>query len=808
MPLFSSGFWLSKMKIFHLVPNRTLSWKMGPKKRSFQSSIGAKMPVFEELSIVERFVSLLETCQDVASLRRLHACIFTFGFESNIFLGSKLLNCYASFGYLIESRRVFSKIINRNISLWSSIIVGYFKSNHSSEVLQLYSNLKQQGLGVDSSALTFSLKSCIQLGALEHGRGIHVDAFKFSLNSDRFVGSALIGLYSKCNIEDARLVFEEISERDVVVYTAMVTGYAQMADDRASEAFRIACYMQNKGLDPNRVTLVSLLQAASQLEALEEGRLIHCYAIRRGINHSDEVLETSLVDMYIKCGALSIAVSIFDRTQTQTVATWTAMISGYVQMGEASKALDLFCVMKQENLAPDSITIANSLLACADLRSLRQGTSIHGYIIRTDVHLDLVAVTALIGMYSKCGRVHKAKELFNRMTTRDVISYNVMISGYLHMGFADEAIAMFGRMVEAGHRPNAATMLSILSASALLMDVRKGRWIHGCIMRYGLELDVQVANQILHVYAKCGHIDIARKIFNQIKEKDLVSWSSMMMGYVHHGHADEVLALFWQMKEAGEEPDSVTLISLLQAFSHLGCFKQAKEIHGYVHRMGLDTGFAIINSLVTTYSKCGRLDMAEILFNNMKDPGRTSWNTMIAAHGMHGNSVEALELFNRMKDQNVEPDELTFTSILSVCSHTGLVEEGQRLFHSMTSEHFITPCKEHYACMVDLLGRAGRLEEAYEFLKCFPLRDSISALSSLLAACKVHKNSELGEVIGRKLLDLEPGSSGAYTLIANMYAEAGKWSEVARIRALTKERGLRKMPGYSLIELDNQVCRM
>ncbi|RWR76919.1 pentatricopeptide repeat-containing-like protein [Cinnamomum micranthum f. kanehirae] len=770
MPLFPSGFCLSTPKSFYL---SCISKKLSLKCKHYQFRFTVERSYSrEQSSITDRFLSLLRTCPNTRSLRKIHALLCTCGFDNNILLGCKLLNCYASFSSLADAKWVFDKIINRNLSLWNSAIIAYFRAGYFCEVLRLYSTLKERGIGVDSLAINFALKSCIELQSVEFGRAIHGDCVKLMLNVERFVGSSLVGLYSKCGvcIEDAQRVFDEMTDRDVVAYTAMVTGYSQLSDYRAKEAFGIAREMQKEGVDPNRVTLVSLLQAASQLEALLEGKSIHAHAIRRGCDHNDEILETSLIDMYMKCDAPHMAESVFDRKVNRTVASWNVMIAGLVRSGQAAEALELFCLMKcDDDIRPDSVLLANALLGCSVLKWIHLGASIHGCGIRAGVHLDVVATTTLIDMYAKCNRINEARELFNEMEAKDVISFNVMISGYLQSGLVDEAFEIFGGLVEAGIRPNPVTMLSMLS--------------------------------ILNMYVKCSKIDNAKEVFNRIINKDLVSWTSIMMGYVHHGLADETLAIFYLMRGAGEEPDSVTLLCLLQAFSHLGCLKQTREVHGYVNRNHMERDAVVINSLVITYAKCGRLDMAEVLFSNTIGRGLTSWNTMIASYGMHGNCTEALSLFHQMIAEKVEPDELTFTSLLSACSHAGLVEEGRHVFHSMTAEHFITPCEEHYACMVDLLGRAGCLKEAYDVVKFLPLEGNASAWSALLAACRVHGNTQLGEIVGSKLLDMETASTGAYTLLSSIYAEAGKWSEVEKIQGMVKQKGLRKTPGYSLIEL-------
>ncbi|CAL9129617.1 unnamed protein product [Musa acuminata var. zebrina] len=756
----------------------------------------------------ERFVSCLQACTDIRLLRKIHARIFTHGLVDNSYLQSKLLNCYAKFGGLAESRWVFHKTVNKNIALWNSAIVSYFRAGHFEEVLMLYLNIKYKGIDVASSAINFGLKSCMELMNIEFGRSVHVDAVKVGLNDDRFIGSSLIALYFKFgSTKDAERAFIEIIDKDVVVYTAMVTGYAEFTDFNARGAFEIVSFMHREGLNANRVTLVSLLQAAGQLRELEQGRSVHCYALRRGIGVSDEVLLTSLVDMYAKCGAISIAASVLRQTKKKTVASWNALIARLSQLGQSSEALKYFCLMMQDNnLFPDSITLANVLSACSNWNLVQHTTSLHSYIMRRNIQLDEVLATTLIELYSKCYKMKRARILFDHLICRDTIVYNVMISGYLHNGLVEEAINMFSDMIREAARPNFATVVSLLSAFADVGDARKGRWVHGIVIRYGLELDLDVSNLIMHMYAKCGQIENAKMIFDLITDKDLVSWTVMMMGYVNIGLADEATAMFQKMQRTGEEPDSPVIVTLLKAHAQLGSSEPVQEIHGYIYRTCLVEDIATMNSLIITYAKCGRVDVAEAVFKGMTRPELASWNTMIAAYGIHGYCTQVLEMFSQMQRENLKPDELTFSSVLSACSHAGLVEEGWRIFSSMNSDYLVTPQEEHYNCMVDLLGRAGQLEEAYNLVKCSPLRDRASAMCTLLAACKVHKNTKLGELIGQELLDLEPQVSGTYALMSNVYAQSGNWNEAAKVWTTARQRGLAKIPGYSLVELNECAC--
>ncbi|PRQ55700.1 putative tetratricopeptide-like helical domain-containing protein [Rosa chinensis] len=773
--------------------------------RSFSKSITKHPLVPPSSSSIpsDKFAFFVDNCSDAFSLRKLHARILALGLGNHIFLGSKLLNCYAKLELVSESRWVFDAIVNGSLSLWNSILVGYYRTGHFREVVRRYIHLRQWNIGLDSAAITFGCKSCIELSNLELGRGIHADAFKFGLNANGFVGSSLIGLYCGCgDIGDAYKVFDEITDPDVVVYTSIITGYAHIGDFRAYEAFEIAGRMQRQGLHPNRVTLVSLLQAASQLDALKEGRSVHGYAIRRGIGGFDEVFETSLMDMYNKCGAPKMAACIFGKMKKKTIGLWNVMIAGYLKSEQPLEAFRLFCQVMQEKYVPDLITFSNGILSCAHLSYLRQGKSIHGHLIRVGVELDLVATTSLVDLYSKCHKLIQARALFDRMEKKDAILYDVMMAGYLHNYFASEAMDIFLEMVEGGVKLNLGSILSVLSATSELKDIRKGKCIHGYVIRHGFDLNVEIANQTIYMYSKCGHIVCARQIFNKIIYRDLVSWTSMMMGYVHHGHADEAIFLFRLMQREQVEDDTVALLTLLQALCQLGCLNLVKEVHCHLYRVNTDNEISLTNSLITAYSKCGKLNMAANLFDHAVKRCPTSWNAMILAYGMHGKCMEALMVFEQMKSEKVEPDEVTFTSILTACSHSGMVNEGLRVFKSMVEDFSIIPCEEHYGCMVDLLSRAGLLEEAYKLVKSLPSRLRGSTLGTLLAACKLHGNTEMGEDLGRRLLDLEPKNSSAFAMVSSLYAEGGKWGEVVRIRATEKGRGLKRTPGYSLIQVD------
>ncbi|KAL7100962.1 hypothetical protein ACP275_08G027300 [Erythranthe tilingii] len=753
-------------------------------------------------SITDKFASCLEKCTEISDLRKLHACVITRGFDQNEFLCSKLLNSYARFNLLAESKWVFNKIIKRDLSVWNSIIVGCFRADQYGEVLRIYSNLRQKNIGIHGAAITFALKSCVESGATEFGRNLHADAFKFGLSYDPFVGSSLINFYTKCDeIGDAAKVFDEITDRDVVAYTSMITGYAQLGNHHSYNAFRVAKEMQMNGFEPNRVTLVSLLQCASRLRTLENGRSIHGYAIRRQIGRLNEVFETSLLDMYIKCGDPYSGAMIFDKMTQKTTGSWNALITGHLQLQQPLEAFGRFLQMVSSKCDLDLIALANGLLCCADLGYLLVGKAIHCHILRERVNLDLVCTTALIDMYSKCKHLSEATSIFHATeANKDDALFNVMISGYLNNGRVFEALETFQEMVTNYIRPNTGTIISVLSALSDTKYVRASKSIHAYVYRQGLEANTDISNQFVNTYAKCGFIESAKQVFDKIKIKDRVTWTSMMTGFANNGFPNEAVYLCQLMQRENLHSDAITFTCLVQVLNQLGSLILVKEGHARIYRLFLEKDTTLLNSLITTYSKWGKFETARNLFKYMSEKHLSSWNTMIAAYGMHGDFGGALELIEKMKNENVSPDGVTFRAILSACSHNGLVEEGLSAFRSMEREYGIVPSDEHYGCVMDLLGRAGRLEEAYNVLERLPSMRNASNLGALLSACRVHGDTEMGERIGRWILDVGPENGSVYCSVSNMYAGGGRWDEVARVGFLAKGKGLRRTAGYSLIE--------
>uniref|UniRef100_A0A0E0K3F6 Pentacotripeptide-repeat region of PRORP domain-containing protein n=1 Tax=Oryza punctata TaxID=4537 RepID=A0A0E0K3F6_ORYPU len=685
----------------------------------------------------DKFAPLFQGCADIRSLKKIHCHVFTHGLCWDVILGSKIVSCSANLGALPESRLVFQKIVNGELSLWNSTMVDYFRAGYPEEVIILYKRLKLHQIGLDGKTITFVLKSCTELENLYLGKGMHVDSLKLASQMDGSQG-----------------VFKGIIDKDVVAYTSMITGYSEIVDSAAWNAFDIAIDMLQDNLEVNRVTLISLLQIAGNLGALKEGKYLHCYSIRRAIGVSDYILETSIVNIYLDVELIN-----------QQLLLYT--IQRELQLhGMSFTAIHYLSVMLHEHkIIPDSATFANMISACVDVCYLGYAASIHSYLIRRFIPLDVVMATALVKVYCKCKKIMISRHHFNQLIVKDAVSYNAMMYGYLQNGMANEATSLLNYMMAEGIAPDFATVLSLLAAFADQRDLVRGRWIHGFAIRHGFCSDV------------CGKTAVARAIFDLLEKKSLVSWTAMMKGCLSYGHGDEVVRLFLLMQKHGEKPDSMSLVTAVQAVSELGHLNGLKQIHCFVYRSLLEKDKITANSLISAYAKCGRLDLSVGLFFSLEYRNLDTWNAIISAYKMHGFYINVLEMVKQMEEENIQPDELTFSTMLTACSHAGLVKDGWRIFNSMTSVYSVLPQEEHYGCMVDLLGRAGHLEDGYKFMKQSTLKDKSTIVCSLLSACRTHRNTQLVLAISKELLEHGPQKPGIYALISEVFAQEGQWNE-------------------------------
>lgn len=582
----------------------------------------------------------------------------------------------------------------------------------------------------------------------------------------------------------------------------MLKGYAKFAslDDAVSFLIR----MRYDDVAPVVYNYTYLLKVCGDVGEIRRGKEIHGQLIVNGFS-LDLFAMTGVVNMYAKCGQIEEAYKMFDRMPERDLVSWNTIVAGFAQNGFAELALDLVTRMHEEGRRGDFITIVSILPAVANVGSLRIGKAVHGYAMRAGFDSIVNVSTALVDMYAKCGRVETSRLVFDGMKSRNVVSWNSMIAAYVEGGNPEEAMRIFQKMLDQGVEPTNVTIMEALHACADLGDLKRGIFVHKLLDQLKLGTDVSMTNSLISMYSKCKKVDRAADIFSKLQGKTLVSWNAMILGYAQNGRVNEALNYFCKMRSKNIKPDSFAMVSVIPALAELSVIRHAKWIHALVIRSCFEKNVFVMTALIDMYAKCGAVGTARALFDMMNERHVTTWNVMIDGYGTHGLGKAAVELFNKMLEGPTKPNDITFLCAISACSHSGLVEEGIHYFTSLKKDYGIEPVMDHYGAMVDLLGRAGRLNEAWDFIQKMPIEPGITVFGAMLGACKIHKNVELGEKAANRLFELDPDEGGYHVLLANIYAAASLWDKLAKVRTIMEKKGLQKTPGCSLVELKNEV---
>nr|CAD1819192.1 unnamed protein product [Ananas comosus var. bracteatus] len=564
--------------------------------------------------------------------------------------------------------------------------------------------------------------------------------------------------------------------------------------------------------EPSSTPLTSLqcgrlLQSITNSKSLSKGLQLHAHAISSGVLRRNTYLATKLCAMYSLCGAATDARAVFDAIVLKSSFLWNVMIRGYACSGFPLKALVLYREMLGFGKRPDSFTYPYVLMACADLLLVEVGKRIHCEVIVYGYEADVYVGNSLLSMYSKFGEMGIARKVFDIMPTRDLTSWNTMISGYQKNNEPERALLVLFDLIGNGWGMDRATLLSVLPACADLSALKQTKEIHAYILRNFTEFDIFVVNAFIHVYAISGFLMGARHLFENNNKNDIVSWNSIISGYSHTGGAIESLRFFRQMNSQGIAPDTVTLIAVLGVCDRIAALQFGRSLHGYVTKRGYDREVTVNTSLIDMYSKCGSLECSRQVFDQMITRNLISWSAMISGYGLHGHGREAVQCYSEMKMNGVVPDNVTFTSVLSACSHAGLVNEGKKIFNEISKDYSLRPTVEHYTCIVDLLGRAGYLDQASEFIMNMDVEPNADVWAALLSACRIHQNVELAEYAAQNAFRLNPKGVGPYVCLSNLYAVKKRWTDVARVRAAARNNGLKKPPGCSFMELGMEIHR-
>lgn len=506
----------------------------------------------------------------------------------------------------------------------------------------------------------------------------------------------------------------------------------------------------------------SILSSCKTLKSLQK---VQACVIKTGSDSDPLVAGKLLLHCAVHLSdALDYAGNLLRYTPNPDSFMYNAIIRGFSDSETPKNSISMFSLMLRDLGSPDSFSLAFSLKSAANMKCFRTGVQLHCQSLRRGLDTHLFVGTTLISVYAECGCVEFAEKVFDEIPHPNIVTWNALLTAFFRRGDVKGAERVFNSM----------------PAKSLTSY-----------------------NLMLGGYTKLGEFVFARRVFDEMPMRDEISWSTLIVGLAQHGYFDEALGYFKSLHKVGMRPNEVSLTGVLSACAHAGALEFAKILHGFIEKLGLIWLTPINNALMDTYSKCGNIDMARLVFQRM--PGKksiVSWTSMITGLAMQGYGEEAIALFHEMEDSGIIPDGVTFISILYACSHAGLIEQGCEVFDRMTKVYGIKPAIEHYGCMVDLYGRAGELQKAYDFVSQMPIPPTDIIWRTLLGACSFHGNVKLAEKVKKRLSEMDPDNCGDHVLLSNIYAVAGQWKEVATVRRSMDELKIKKSPGWSMIEVD------
>lgn len=753
-----------------------------------------------------------ETCLRVLSLCNsralkegvcVHSPITKLGLQEDLYLSNNLLSLYAKCFGVEPARHFFDEMPDRDVVSWTGMLSAYVRNGRYDEALEFFDSMSISGQCPNEFTLSSVLRSCSLLGDFDYGTRIHAYVIKLGFESNQYLGSTMIDLYAKCGFTDeACKIFTNMDNRDTISWTTIISSLVQA--EKFSQALAHYMDMICAGVHPNEFTFVKLLAASYSL-GLNYGKLLHAHLIRLGMR-LNLVLKTALVNMYSKCQKMEDAIKVSNQTPDYDVLLWTSVISGFTQSLRVTDAIAALHEMELSGIVPNNFTYSSILKASSEILSLELGKQIHSRIIKAGLENDTCAGGALVDMYMKCSDLaDDALGAFRDITSPSVITWTSLIAGFSEHGFEKDSFQSFAEMRAVGVQPNSFTLSSILRACSTVKSHSQTVKLHGLMVKTKAGCDTVVGNALVDAYAALGMVDDAWHVVTSMIRRDAITYTCLATRMNQMGRYEVALDVIIRMYMDDVEMDGFSMASFLSSSAGLAAMETGRQLHCYSIKAGLASGISVSNALVDFYGKCGCTDDAYRAFKGISEPDIVSWNGLISGLASIGHISSALSTFDDMRLAGFKPDSITFLLVLFACSHGGLVELGLEHFQSMREKHEIAPQLDHYACLVDLLGRAGRLEDAMEVIMTMPFKPDALIYKTLLGACKSHRNIALGEYVARQGMELDPSDPAFYVLLANLYEESGQPDLAKSTRRVMRERGLKKNPGQCWMEIRNKV---
>ncbi|KZV49107.1 pentatricopeptide repeat-containing protein [Dorcoceras hygrometricum] len=722
---------------------------------------------FSNIYLINRLIELYSRCGDTAAAHNL----FNLMPVRNLFSYQPILDSYCKANDLWSAHDIFSHMAERNTLCWNLMIGALSRNGYKGMALEWFYRMRMGGLVPTRFTLAIVLSACGSLGDVVCGRECHGVAIKLALDGNVYVGNALLGMYMKCeSVSEAAVVFRGLRECNEVSFTVMMEGLVEA--NLVNEAFGMFILMHRNGLTDS-VSISSVLSVCSKFVVENDyvgrnlhnlhGKQIHGLALKLGFER-DLHVNNSLLDMYAKHSNMESAEMLFNTMFEVNVVSWNVMIAGYGQQYNMGTVLEYIELMQMRGFKPDEVTNVNMVAACV-----------------------------------KSGDIDTGRRIFDCISSPSLTCWNAMLSGYSQNEYHHDAVVLFKEMQFRNMRPDRTTFAIILISCAEMGLLEGGKQIHAILLKTEHYADPYVANGLICIYSKCGKLDVAKRIFGEVPQSDIVCWNSMLAGLSLHSLETEAFIFFKQMLGKGMPPTEFSYAIIIKCCSSLTSLSQGKQVQGLILKNGYGSDVYIGTSLIDLYCRCGEVDGAKLFFDMMPCKNTVTWNEMIHGYAHNGHGYEAVTLFENMVQAGIRPDSVTFVSVLTACSHSGLVDTGVKIFNIMHQEYRIKPLKDHYTCIIDSLGRAGRFSEIEVLIGNMDCKDDPILWEVLLGSCRVHSNVKLARRAAEELFRLNPNNSAPYALLVNMYSSLDRWDDVKYVGAIMNKQQITKEPGYSLV---------
>lgn len=651
--------------------------------------------------------------KDVAGGRQLQELITRRGLHVHPLLAPLLIRLFVLSGDLQGAHQLFNALPEAEASSWYAILHAYSKLGPAATTLSLFHQMLHRHVDPHPHAFAAALKACSSSSLLDQGMVIHVHIVVSGFEPHDYVSSALIDMYIKCiRLQDAQNVYNHYPNKNIFLCTALISGLARHG--QAHEALALFVQMEQQGLQPSHVTYTCVLKACSIEAAFDLGRLCHAQLIEasHSVLEDDGIIGNTLIDMYGKCGSVEDAHNIFTAMSNRNVVSWSALIASYsVQACQQEEAFNLYQQMLQEGIEPDLVTYVSLLSACLNLQFQAKGKSLHSILVIGPYGVDIFVENALVNMYAKCGNLQEARRVFDRLQKLDIVIWSTMLEAYAEQGELEEVLMLFTRMQQDSMKPDKVIFGATLKVCTKLAALEWGRYLHSLVIENGFDRQMILASSVIDMYSKCGRIEDARKVFNQMPKRNVVTWTALLSGYIQLGCYDEAISLYHQMKDDGLVPDDFAFTSVLKACSIRGFIGDGELVHEQVLQHGGDNNTVLVDTLIRHYVACGRLEDALEMFDQLGSRHASAWSAMIAGLCQYGYCQAALELFQQMRQQGIEVDTATYVCVLKSCTKLAALEQGKFVHAQMDEKLCATDCCLG-STLIDMYFKCGCLVNA------------------------------------------------------------------------------------------------